>query len=113
MLIEKGEKLLISHRRMYERDNERYFIGVVEAYDQGLVRVKGYTWLHDITHGRLVRKDDKRCKIIPLNSGNLISYVLPAHLDIETSRIEQRKQHLVLTDGDVVAMDISDRLASV
>ena len=110
MLIEKGEKLLVAHRRLYESDIERYFLGVVDAYDQGLVRVTGYTWQHDIVHGRLVRKEDKRCKIFSLTAGNLISYVLPAHVDTAMLRIEQHKQHLLLTDGNTVTLDISDRV---
>jgi len=110
MLIEKGEKLLIAHRRLYEKDAERFFIGDVGAYENGVVRVNGYTWIHDVPHGKLVRKDDKRCKLISLSSDGFISYVLPAHLDIETLRIEQHKQHLLLMDGNNFTMDISDRL---
>jgi len=113
MLIEKSEKLLIAHRRLYEKDAERFFIGVVDAYEQGVARISGYTWLHDVAHGKLIRKDDKRCKIIALSSGDFISYVLPAHLDIENLRIEQHKQHLLVTDGNNFIMDISERLPSV
>jgi len=112
MLIEKGDKLLVAHRRLYERDTERFFIGAVECYEQGLARVSGYTWLHDVAHGKLVRKDEKRCKIIPLSSGDFISYILPIHLDVENLRMEQRKQHLLLTDGNNFIMDISERLPS-
>jgi hypothetical protein len=110
MLVEKGDRILVNHRRLYDGDAERFFVGIVDAYDAGLARVSGYTWLHDITHGKLNRKEDKRCKIIPLASGNVISYVLPNHLSIDTLRIEQRKQHLLLTDGNNFIMDISDRL---
>lgn len=112
MLLEKGEKILIAHRRLYETDIERYFLGVVDAYDQGVARVTGYTWQHDVIHGRLVRKEDKRCKILSLTSGGLFCYVLAAHLDIETLHIEQHKQRLLLTDGNTVALDISDRVPS-
>jgi len=111
MLLQKGDKLLIAHRRLFQGDAERYFIGSVEAYDQGVVRIIGHTWVHDVAHGKLIRKEDKRCKIISLVSGSLLTYQLPAHVAVDLLRIEQHKQHLVLTGGDNFIMDISDRVA--
>lgn len=109
MLIDKGDKLLVTHRRLYEKETERFFVGVVDAYEQGVAKVSGYTWIHDIPRGRLIRKEDLRCKLIPLTSGNYIVYVLPSHLDIESTRIDQIKQRLLLTNGSNFTMDISDR----
>lgn len=110
MLLAKGDKLLINHRRLYDRDAERFFIGTTDGYEDGIVRVTGYTWQHDVPRGTVQRKDDKRCKLISLASGNVICYVLPATSDIESLRIEQRKSHMYLLDGERVIMDLTDRL---
>ena len=112
MLLAKGDKLLITHRRLYERDAERFFIGTVDAYEDGVVKVTGYTWQHDIPHGIVQRKEDKRTKLISLASGHVICYALAASVDIETVRIEQRKQHMLLTNSTRVLMDLTDRLPS-
>ena len=36
MILNKGAKVLISHRRLYETDHGRYFTGMVDAYEDGI-----------------------------------------------------------------------------
>jgi hypothetical protein len=55
MILERGAKVLVSHRRLFELDHGRYFIGVVEAYDAGVARVCGHTWTRDGYKGHFKR----------------------------------------------------------
>ncbi|MEX2490545.1 MAG: hypothetical protein WD425_02165 [Nitrospirales bacterium] len=41
MMIEQGEKLFIAHRRLFEKDTPRFFVGEVQAYEAGIAKGKG------------------------------------------------------------------------
>ena len=34
MLLEPGDKILVAHRRLFERDVVRFFLGSVDAYER-------------------------------------------------------------------------------
>ena len=83
MILEPGSKVLIVHRRLYEKDKGRYFIGTAARCEDGLAKVTGKTWVQDTFNGKFLKKEDARVKIIPLTSAGLIIYVLPAKVDLE------------------------------
>ena len=110
MLISQGAKVLVCHRRLFAEDQPRYFIGVVEAYADGIAKVSGFTWTRDAARG-FQRKSDRRTKLISIASGGLIVYEIPDEVDIEDVRIEQPGGHVVsATDGSKFRMDLSERL---
>ena len=45
MILEVGSKLLVVHRRLFENDKSRYFIGKVEHCEDAVARVSGHTWV--------------------------------------------------------------------
>ena len=109
MILAQGSKVLVCHRRLFEDDQPRLFAGVTDAYENGLAKVEGFTWVRDQTHG-YVRKDDRRTKIIALASGSVIVYELPREVDIESLFVEEcGHQRLLLKDGRKFCMDVSER----
>ena len=83
MILEPGNKILISHRRLFDADEPRYFIGEVVAYEADIVKVAGYSFVRDVVSGRVLRKDDKRTKLASLASGALLMYQLPDETDVD------------------------------
>jgi hypothetical protein len=76
-MVHKGELMLIVHRKLFEADNTRYFVGEVEDYQDGLVRLEGYSWIKDpLQASGFERKEDRRSKIFSLSSGTVICYVI-------------------------------------
>jgi hypothetical protein len=55
-MFERGDKLLIVHRRLFEKDTSRFFVGEVQAYEQGVAKVKGYTFVKDRFTGNIKKK---------------------------------------------------------
>ena len=110
-MLELGEKLLIVHRRLFEKDAPRFFVGEVQEYEQGIVKVKGYTFVKDLFSGNMKRKSDLRTKVMSIVSGALIVYQLPivVLLDSVTFNLDQ-DGGLVLTDGGGFSMDMSEAL---
>jgi len=110
MLLSDGARVLVCHRRLFPEDHPRYFIGVVEAYSDGIAKVSGFSWTRDASRG-FQRKADRRTKLISVAAGNLIVYEIPRETDVEEIRIEQPGGHVVTaTDGGKFRMDLSERI---
>ncbi len=110
-MLKQGEKILIAHRRLFEKDTPRFFIGEVQAYEAGLAKVKGYTFVKDLFSGNMKKKSDLRIKIMSIISGTFIVYQLPLTvlLDSVIFRLDQ-DGGLALTDGSGFSMDMSELL---
>ena len=110
MLLEPGTPLLVCHRRLFADDQPRFFVGRVDACEDGIAKVVGVTWTRDVTHG-FQRKADLRTKLISLHTGTVIVYALPAEVEFEALRLEQPSGHeIVLSDGAKFRMDLSERI---
>jgi hypothetical protein len=110
MIINKNDKMLISHRRLYKEDASRFFTGIVEEYQDGLVRISGYSWQMSMIQSDVVKKEDMRTKIISLSSGMFICYQLPVTVEMESLHINYHKQGYSITDGKKFVMDLSDKM---
>ena len=108
MILEPGSIVLLSHRRLFESDHSRYFLGTVDGYEDGVASVTGYTWIRDAYLGHYVRKDDVRTKIVSLSSGTVIVYRLPDSVRVPAARIESQDTSTVLTDYAGFTMDLTE-----
>lgn len=108
MILHSGSKVLIAHRRLFPGDHGRYFVGVVEAYEHGLARIGGHSWLRDSYDGTFHRKLDLRTKIVPLSSGSLFIYQLPDGVDLDTFRIEGEGKQVTACDDRGFEMDLTE-----
>ena len=108
-ILSPGE---IVHARMRPRfadDVRRAFIGVVKAYEDGVARVEGHTWVFNARDGVYVPKQAQRVRLIPVSSGEFTVNVLPRTTQIEKVRYElAADRRLILTDGAALKMDVSE-----
>lgn len=108
VILESGDHVLIVHRRLFEKDRGRFFVGTVEAYEAGIARVTGHSFAHDLLGGNVIAKKDCRTKVFSIASGTLIVYRLPAETDMEAIQFVNRDGELTLTDGSKVCMDLAE-----
>jgi predicted secreted hydrolase len=109
MMLETGSRILIVHRRLFETDKGRYFMGEVDQYESGLVKVTGHSWVQEQFGGKLVKKDELRTKIFSLMSGTLLVYELPSRLDLKMVKFVQATDgKLCFTDGSKFRMDLTE-----
>lgn len=108
MILNPGDNLLIVHRRLFECDQSRFFVGAVEAYQDGIARVSGYSFARDSRGGNFCRKPERHTKLIAVASGTLMIYVVPAELAIDLVRMESNDTGLCLADGKSFSMNISE-----
>ena len=108
MLLNEGDKILVANRRLFEKDEVRFFIGRVDAYEAGVVKATGHSYVRDLMDGGLIEKAEERTKILPLFSGTLLVYLLPAGMKLDTVKFVAEDGGLLLTDGKGFTMNLAE-----
>ncbi len=109
-IIDTNERILVVERRLFREDTTRFFVGVVEACDELVVRARGYVYFVDPYQvGGVGRRVDQRVRLISLASGGVI-YVLPPEVDVSSVQLKCSPKSLVLTDNKSLSMDLSEWL---
>lgn len=109
MLLDAGDTILVSHRRMFQHDEARFFVGSVVACDHELLKLKGFTFVRDLASGKVVRKEELRVKLLSLASQGYIFYQLVGDIDVSNLHIDAEAGDEVLTDGNRVLMNLAER----
>ncbi len=113
VFLEPGQKILVVHRRLFEKDRPRFFIGTVDAFNEnnGLLKVSGFSF-GLARAGGIAKKMDPRTKIHSLTSGTLIIYQLPESTTVSKTEMKlDESGSLWLTDGMSLKMDMSEAYA--
>jgi hypothetical protein len=108
IILEPGNKLLIAHRRLFDKDEPRFFAGEVLDYQAGVVKVSGYSFVREMTSGKVLRKDDVRIKLISITSGTVLLYQLPDETEVSAVAFVSHDGDTKLTDGKHVNMNMSE-----
>lgn len=109
MVLERGEKVHIMVRRLFEKDLRRHFVGEVAEVSEDLARAEGYVYVLQDATGEYTRRPNKRIRLIGLaDPGNIVN-VLPPDADLENVKYtESQEGALVVTDGKTFALDINE-----
>lgn len=110
--VHSNDRILVVGRRLFRDDVTNMFVGVVEDYEEGSVRVRGYAYNINPYELGTEKRAEERVRIVSLNSGDII-YVLPRELNVGQTQIKRSPKSLVLTDGQSFTMDLTDFLARV
>ena len=108
MILENGSNVLVSHRRMFESDECRYFVGRTVACEGQSVKLEGFSFVRDLSSGLIVKKAEKRIKIVSLASPGHFVYQLP-DINVDTVEIESGNGEAILMDGPREIMNLSER----
>lgn len=109
LLLNPGEKIHVIHRRYFEKDVRRHFVGQVEAFADGVARASGYVFvIDDLNKHLFVRRPDRRIKLIPITTGDVLVNVIPDSVDLAQVRYELGDRTLRVTDGSTWIMDVKE-----
>ena len=108
MILKPNDRILLVHRRLFEEDEVRYFIGAVDAYDGGVVKASGYSFMRDNLTGKILRKSDPRTKIVSIVSGGFLAYQLPDETNVDAVHFIEVDKVMVLTDGGSLRMNLTE-----
>ncbi len=108
MILQQGEKIHVIHRRHFEKDHHRHFVGTVESYEAGVARVNGHVYTVDPVKFAYVKRPEVRTRIISLVSGDLLVNILPTYVNLDNIVYKQEKSAVRVTDGSDWHLDISE-----
>lgn len=111
MLFEPNAKVLVAHRRLFPEDSDRLFFGELLAYEDGIAKVRGRTFLPDPYRGGYQRKDEVRTKLVSVTSGSVLVYELPATLQLENLRVETQGIFTRIADGAGFFLDLTEHMS--
>jgi hypothetical protein len=106
-----ADKVLVVHRRLFPGDRPRYFVAVVDAFNEtnGLLRVTGWSLAETKTGANIVKKAEPRTKIVALTSGTIFVYVLPPETDVPSCRLRKDKEgRITLEDARARRLDLTE-----
>lgn len=109
MILETGDSILVSHRRLFDSDEARYFVGEVLACEGSLVKVHGYSFVRDLANGHIVKKEEQRVKIFSFSAPGQIVYQLPEDIDLKEVEIDSQNGEAILVAGIQKLMNLSER----
>jgi hypothetical protein len=92
MMLKAGDNLLVVHRRLFREDGGRYFIGTVDEYEHGIVRITGRSIIRNDYNGDFLSKKGLMTKIFSISSGTLITYVIPSNVELKDLSFEHKKR---------------------
>jgi hypothetical protein len=108
--VRDGDNILIIDRKLFHDDNTRFFVGVVEEYDDGVVRLRGFPFhLSPYEVTGVERHGEERLRVVAV-SGDVLIYLLPRETEIAKMQLRRSPKSLQLTDGGAVTIDLSEWL---
>jgi hypothetical protein len=111
--LRDGDRLLVIDRKLFKDDNTRLFVGAIEEYDEVAVRLRGYPFhLSPYEISGAERHGEERVRIVSISAGDLI-FLLPRELDCSKVSLRRTPKSLMLTDGENLALDLSEWLMRV
>jgi hypothetical protein len=111
--LRDGDRLLVIDRKLFKDDNTRLFVGMIEEYDEVAVRLRGYPFhLSPYEISGAERHGEERVRIVSISAGDLI-FLLPRELDCSKVSLRRTPKSLMLTDGENLALDLSEWLMRV
>ena len=108
MILRSGEKVHVIHRRHYEKDAHRHFIGTVEDYEDGIARVIGHVFTVDTVKFQYIRRPEVRTRIISVVGGDLLINVIPPSVNLEKITYKHEKKSVRVSDGSDWFLDLSE-----
>ena len=108
MILTQGEKVHVIHRRHYEKDHHRHFVGVVDAYENGVARVTGHVYTVDPVKFSFMRRPETRTRLVSVISGDVLVNILPPKVSLEKIFYKQERKAVRVSDGSDWYLDLSE-----
>lgn len=109
MIVEKGEKLHIMYRALYDNSTRRHFLGEVTMAEGPVCRLEGYVFVYDQKSTDFIRKPEIRTTIIDLSDSGYITNIIDRNVILEDMNYKYAPDKgLVATDNKGFSMNINE-----
>ena len=105
--LRDGDKIVIIDKKLFRDDNTRIFVGVVEEYDDGVIRARGSAFhVNPYEVAGTEKAREERVRVFSL-AGDCLFYLLPREVEISKVQLKRSPKMMVLTDGSF-SIDLSE-----
>jgi len=108
LVIRPGDKLLACHRRLFDNDQPRFFVGEVLSSNDSVIKVRGYSLLRDLSTGHFERKKEVRTKVVSVVAGTHIFYQLPDDVPVDSIKVQSIGGKVGLHGEGGFTMDLTE-----
>lgn len=108
MILKPGEKVHVIHRRNFEKEQHRHFIGTVDSYEGGVARVTGHVYTVDTAKFVFMKRVETRTRLISVVSGDVLVNILPAKVSLDKIVYKTERKAVRVTDGSDWYLDLSE-----
>jgi len=109
MIIEKGEKIHIMYRALYENSTRRHFLGEVLAAEGSICRLEGYVFVYDQKTTEFIRKPEKRVTIIDVSESGYIANMIDQAVNLGNVNYKYAQGvGLIATDNKSFSLNINE-----
>lgn len=109
MIIEKGEKIHIMYRALYENSIRRHFLGVVLVAEGPVCRLEGFVFVYDKKTTGFIRKEEKRITLIDLSESGYIANIIDQEVNLENVIYKYTQGiGLIATDNKSFSLNINE-----
>lgn len=109
MIVDVGTKLHVIYRALYDSSLRRHFVGVVEAADGSVCRIRGYAFVTNPQTRMFEKRAGQRTTVIDLAESGYITNIIHPDTDIEAvSYRYARDVGLVATDDQAFTLNINE-----
>lgn len=109
MIIEKGEKMHIMYRALYENSTRRHFLGEVKSVEGPVCRLEGFVFVYDKKTTEFIRKPEKRITIIDISESGYIANIIDRLVNLENVIYKYAQGiGLIATDNKDFSLNINE-----
>ncbi len=103
------DRVVVVDKKLFKDDNTRIFVGVVEEYDEAVIRARGFSYhVNPYEIAGTERAGEERVRVVSL-VGDSLFYLLPREVDVSKIQLKRSPKAMVLTDG-TITLDLTDWL---
>ena len=108
-MLDKGEKVFVITRRLFEGDRLRQFVGEVQESTEMVIKVCGYAFVHDDFTNEIVRREDVRTRIVSMTDAINLIFVIPNDVILENVQYKLNDMNeRVITDENTFTMNLNE-----
>ena len=109
MIIEKGEKLHIIYRALFENSTRRHFLGEVLAAEGPVCRLEGFVFVYDQKTTEFMRKPERRVTIIDASESGYITNIIDQKVNLDNVIYKYAQGiGLIATDNKSFSLNINE-----
>jgi len=109
MIIEKGEKIHVMYRALYENSTRRHFLGEVKMTEGAICRLEGFVFFYDQKTTEFIRKPEKRTTIIDLSESGYIANIIDPEINLDNAIYKYAQGiGLIATDNKGFSLNINE-----